>query len=164
MVFLKFQLSCRNQKGVDPSLRTRVKIAVLGSCGCGKSRLVEQFTQGIFEFKYDPTVEEIYHKTMEMDGRQYLLEIIDTAGTEAFVAMRDLHFKNAQGFVLVYSILAQSTLDGLNDLREQILRVKDTNSVPMVLVGTKLDLEDHRVITREQGEGLASKFGGCAFF
>lgn len=41
--------------------------------------------------------------------------------------MRDLYMKNGQGFVLVYSITAQSTFNDLQDLREQILRVKVTN-------------------------------------
>lgn len=33
----------------------------------------------------------------------------------------------------------------------------------MVLVGNKCDLKDQRVITHEQGESLARKFGGCTF-
>jgi hypothetical protein len=37
--------------------------------------------------------------------------------------------KNGQGFVLVYSIIAQSTFNDLPDLREQILRVKDKDDV-----------------------------------
>ena len=41
--------------------------------------------------------------------------------------MRDLYMKNGQGFVLVYSITAQSTFNDLQDLREQILRVKVRN-------------------------------------
>lgn len=53
-----------------------------------------------------------------------MLEILDTAGTEQFTAMRDLYMKNGQGFILVYSITAQSTFNDLQDLREQILRVK----------------------------------------
>lgn len=43
--------------------------------------------------------------------------------------MRDLYMKNGQGFVLVYSITAQSTFNDLHDLRDQILRVKDTSDV-----------------------------------
>lgn len=39
--------------------------------------------------------------------------------------------KNGQGFALVYSITAQSTFNDLQDLREQILRVKDTEDVSM---------------------------------
>jgi GTPase SAR1 family protein len=52
--------------------------------------------------------------------------------------------KNGQGFVLAYSIIAQSTFNDIPELREQILRVKDAETsagkVPMVLVGNKCDL------------------------
>jgi GTPase SAR1 family protein len=48
---------------------------------------------------------------------------------EQFTAMRDLYMKNGQGFVLVYSITAQSTYNDLVDLRDTILKVKDTIDV-----------------------------------
>jgi len=138
------------------------KIVVLGSGGVGKSALTVQFVQGIFVEKYDPTIEDSYRKQVEVDGQQCMLEILDTAGTEQFTAMRDLYMKNGQGFVLVYSITAQSTFNDLQDLREQILRVKDTDNVPMVLVGNKCDLEDERVVGKDQGSNLAHMFG-CTF-
>jgi small GTP-binding protein len=138
------------------------KIVVLGSGGVGKSALTVQFVQGIFVEKYDPTIEDSYRKQVEVDGQQCMLEILDTAGTEQFTAMRDLYMKNGQGFVLVYSITAQSTFNDLQDLREQILRVKDTDTVPMVLVGNKCDLEDERVVGKDQGSNLAHTFG-CTF-
>lgn len=77
--------------------------------------------------------------------------------------MRDLYMKNGQGFVLVYSITAQSTFNDLQDLREQILRVKDTDDVPMILVGNKCDLEEERVVGKDQGPNLARSFNNCAF-
>nr|XP_023659918.1 ras-related protein Rap-1A-like isoform X2 [Paramormyrops kingsleyae] len=92
-----------------------------------------------------------------------MLEILDTAGTEQFTAMRDLYMKNGQGFALVYSITAQSTFNDLQDLREQILRVKDTEDVPMILVGNKCDLEEERVVGKEQGHSLAQQWNHCAF-
>ena len=66
--------------------------------------------------------------------KETLRESIANAGLlhfiqEQFTAMRDLYMKNGQGFVLVYSITAQSTFNDLQDLREQILRVKDTSDV-----------------------------------
>lgn len=100
---------------------------------------------------------------------------------EQFTAMRDLYMKNGQGFALVYSITAQSTFNDLQvkfhdnvslwwklsmccqDLREQILRVKDTDDVPMVLVGNKCDLEDERVVGKDQGLNLARQFNMCSF-
>lgn len=52
---------------------------------------------------------------------------------EQFTAMRDLYMKNGQGFVLVYSITAQSTFNDLQDLREQILRVKVSVIFPCIV-------------------------------
>eukprot|EP00069_Balaena_mysticetus_P022451 bmy_14381T0 len=157
------------------------KLVVLGSGGVGKSALTVQFVQGIFVEKYDPTIEDSYRKKfccsnmvkgmwlsremkqVEVDAQQCMLEILDTAGTEQFTAMRDLYMKNGQGFALVYSITAQSTFNDLQDLREQILRVKDTDDVPMILVGNKCDLEDERVVGKEQGQNLARQWNNCAF-
>lgn len=138
------------------------KLVVLGSGGVGKSALTVQFVQGIFVEKYDPTIEDSYRKQVEVDANQCMLEILDTAGTEQFTAMRDLYMKNGQGFVLVYSITAQSTFNDLMDLREQILRVKDTDDVPMVLVGNKSDLEEERVVGKDQGHSLSKQFN-CSF-
>uniref|UniRef100_A0AAV2LZP8 Ras-related protein Rap-1b n=1 Tax=Knipowitschia caucasica TaxID=637954 RepID=A0AAV2LZP8_KNICA len=148
--------------GVVATMR-EYKLVVLGSGGVGKSALTVQFVQGIFVEKYDPTIEDSYRKQVEVDGQQCMLEILDTAGTEQFTAMRDLYMKNGQGFALVYSITAQSTFNDLQDLREQILRVKDTEDVPMILVGNKCDLEDERVVGKEQGQNLARQWSNCAF-
>ena len=120
------------------------KIVVLGSGGVGKSALTVQFVQGIFVEKYDPTIEDCYRKQVEINGQQCMLEILDTAGTEQFTAMRDLYMKNGQGFVLTYSIVSHATFNDLLELRDQILRVKDSLDVPMVLVGNKCDLGKFR--------------------
>ena len=76
--------------------------------------------------------------------------------------MRDLYMKNGQGFVLIYSITAQATFNDLADLHDQIVRVKDSPDVPMILVGNKCDLEDERVVSKDQGQQLARQFN-CAF-
>ena len=77
--------------------------------------------------------------------------------------MRDLYMKNGQGFVLVYSITSLATYNDLAELREQILRVKDANQVPMCLCGNKCDLDDDRVVSKEQG-AMAAQQWGVSFF
>merc|ERR1711991_1063768 len=44
----------------------------------------------------------------------------------------------------------------------QILRVKDTDNVPMILAGNKCDLNDQRVVSFAQGDNLSKEFG-CNF-
>jgi len=47
--------------------------------------------------------------------------------------MRDLYMKNGQGFILVFSITSQATFNDLMELRDQILRVKDSEKVNIYL-------------------------------
>ncbi|CAH8503839.1 unnamed protein product [Heterobilharzia americana] len=91
-----------------------------------------------------------------------MLEILDTAGTEQFTAMRDLYMKNGQGFVLCYSVTSQSSFNDLIDLHQQIQRVKDVPNVPLILVGNKCDLEEERVVGRDQGQLLSRRLN-CTF-
>lgn len=37
------------------------------------------------------------------------------------------------------------------------------SQVPMILVGNKCDLEDERVVGKEQGQNLARQWNNCAF-
>ena len=78
--------------------------------------------------------------------------------------MRDLYMKNSEGFVVVYSITSQATFNDNADLYEQLCRVKDEDDVPIVLVGSKCDLEDERVVGRDQGVNLAHHWGSHCFF
>ena len=78
-----------------------LKLAVMGSGGVGKSAITVKFVQGIFIDKYDPTIEDSYRKQMMVDTTHHIVEILDTAGTEQFSAMRDLYIKNAEGIILL---------------------------------------------------------------
>ena len=61
--------------------------------------------------------------------------------------MRDQYMRTGQGFILVYAITSRSSFDEIASFREQILRVKDKDKVPMIIVGNKSDLEAERQVT-----------------
>ena len=81
---------------------------------------------------------------------------------EQFSAMRDMYMKSGLGFLMVYAINAQATFNDLTEIRDRLLRIKDTTNVPMVLVGNKNDLEETRQVSRDQGQATARQFN-CAF-
>ncbi|KAJ5754564.1 ras small monomeric GTPase [Penicillium manginii] len=145
-------------------------IVVLGAGGVGKSCLTEahaltaQFVQNVWIESYDPTIEDSYRKQIEVDGRQCILEILDTAGTEQFTAMRELYMKQGQGFLLVFSITSASSLNELSELREQIIRIKDDEKVPLVIVGNKSDLEEDRAVPRARAFGLSQNWGNAPYY
>jgi len=138
------------------------KVVVLGSGGVGKSALTVKFVSGTFMEKYDPTIEDFYRKEIEVDSAPSVLEILDTAGTEQFASMRDLYIKNGQGFVIVYSITSLQTFQDIKPMKEQIIRVKGTDHIPMILVGNKADLEHQREVPIKEGETLAQQWE-CPF-
>ncbi|RVE67367.1 hypothetical protein OJAV_G00102400 [Oryzias javanicus] len=133
------------------------KVVVLGSGGVGKSALTVQFVTGTFIEKYDPTIEDFYRKEIEVDSSPSVLEILDTAGTEQFASMRDLYIKNGQGFILVYSLVNQQSFQDIRPMRDQIVRVKRFEKVPLILVGNKVDLESEREVAGSEGRALAQE-------
>lgn len=67
--------------------------------------------------------------------------------------------RTGQGFLIVYSITSKSSFDEVTQFREQILRVKDADKVPMVIVGNKCDLESDRQVSLVEGRDLAKSYG-----
>jgi small GTP-binding protein len=65
--------------------------------------------------------------------------------------------RTGDGFVLVFSVIDRKTFEEINEFYEQILRVKDTDAFPMVLVGNKCDLESERVISQEEAKNFAKE-------
>eukprot|EP00301_Raphidiophrys_heterophryoidea_P014663 c23101_g1_i1.p1 GENE.c23101_g1_i1~~c23101_g1_i1.p1 ORF type:complete len:207 (-),score=53.89 c23101_g1_i1:252-809(-) len=139
------------------------KLVVVGGGGVGKSALTIQLIQNHFIEEYDPTIEDSYRKQVTIDSEPCLLDILDTAGQEEYSAMRDQYMRTGQGFLLVYSITARPSLDEVSGFRDQILRVKDSDNVPMVIVGNKADLEPDRQVQTHEGRELAKGYGASFF-
>ncbi|EHB11220.1 Ras-related protein M-Ras [Heterocephalus glaber] len=84
-------------------------------------------------------------------------EVLDTAGQEEFSAMREQYMRTGDGFLIVYSVTDKASFEHVDRFHQLILRVKDRESFPMILVANKVDLMHLRKITREQGKEMATK-------
>ncbi len=116
-------------------------------------------------------IEDCYRKSMEVNGEHVVIDILDTAGTEQFSAMRDMYMREGEtarppgpllrlnivpgdGFVFVYSIVAYSSFNELLDIHEMLDRVTEGANKPVMLLGNKADLEAQRMVTRESGRQM----------
>ena len=93
-----------------------------------------------------------------VDDEVALLDVLDTAGQEEYSAMREQYMRTGEGFLLVYSITSRQSFEEIQTFEQQILRVKDKDYFPIILVGNKCDLEGERMVSREEGQALARKF------
>lgn len=72
--------------------------------------------------------------------------------------------KSGQGFLLVFSITSLSSLTELFELRDQIVRIKDDERVPLVIVGNKSDLEEDRAVSRARAFGVSQSWGNAPYY
>ncbi len=105
---------------------------------------------------YDPTIEDSYTKLCGVDGIPARLDILDTAGQEEFGAMREQYMRAGHGFLLVYAINDRQSFNEVGKLHTQILRVKDRDDFPIVLVGNKADLETQRQVPRSEASAFCA--------
>ncbi|KAK3707490.1 RAS1 protein [Vermiconidia calcicola] len=138
------------------------KLVVVGGGGVGKSCLTIQLIQSHFVDEYDPTIEDSYRKQCVIDDEVALLDVLDTAGQEEYSAMREQYMRTGEGFLLVYSITSRQSFEEMVTFQQQILRVKDKDYFPIIVVGNKCDLESERQVSTEEGRQLARSFG-CNF-
>jgi len=54
--------------------------------------------------------------------------------------------RTGEGFLLVYSITSRNSFEEINTFHQQILRVKDQDSFPIIVVANKCDLEYERQV------------------
>ncbi|XP_050679605.1 ras-like protein 2 [Leptidea sinapis] len=138
-----------------PNQAQTYKLVVVGGGGVGKSAITIQFIQSYFVTDYDPTIEDSYTKQCVIDDVPAKLDILDTAGQEEFSAMREQYMRSGEGFLLVFSVADHASFDELFKFHKQILRVKDRDEFPMLMVGNKADLEHQRVVTLEEAQSLS---------
>jgi small GTP-binding protein len=135
------------------------KIVLAGGGGVGKSSLTIRACFDQFVEEYDPTLEDSHQLTLKLDDdRVERVSILDTAGQEEFSALHDQWWRGGDGFVVVFSITDAGSFEEAQAFRESILRSKDEDTVPMVLVGSKSDLESERAVPRQDAEALANEW------
>ncbi|VDO24487.1 unnamed protein product [Brugia timori] len=124
-----------------------LRLVVVGGGGVGKSALTIQFVQRHFVMDYDPTIEDSYTKQCFVDDDVCKLEVLDTAGQEEFSTMREQYLRSGNGFLLVFSVTDRNSFEEAIRLYKLILRVKDRDEFPIILVGNKADLDSDRLVS-----------------
>uniref|UniRef100_T1II42 Uncharacterized protein n=1 Tax=Strigamia maritima TaxID=126957 RepID=T1II42_STRMM len=139
------------------------KLVILGAGGVGKTSLVMQFVDGIFSFSYKPTVEDYYRHTLQLpNGLFQTMEILDTAGSHHFPAMRELSIRSSRAFVLVFAVDNEQSFHEVVNMWALVKKIKGDADIAVILVGNKVDLEANRQISSESAVKFAKDEMRCS--
>ncbi|KAJ6328309.1 hypothetical protein OIU76_006065 [Salix suchowensis] len=121
---------------------------------------------------YVPTVFDNFSANVLVDGQTVNLGLWDTAGQEDYNRLRPLSYRGADVFILAFSLISRPSYENVSKKWVPELR-HYAPSVPIVLVGTKLDLREDRqflldypgacTISTEQGLELQKQIGALAY-
>ena len=140
------------------------KVVMIGAGGSGKTALVNRFLTQKFSEEYIVTIgSQFAVKTVAVDasnGRSVVVKLLvwDLAGQQRFDFIRGSYYRGSKGALLVYDTTRKSTWI---ELPKWIKETEDAlgERIPIILLANKVDLDDHRIISREMGEQFVEENG-----
>lgn len=136
-----------------------LKICSAGSYQVGKTSLIRRYAEGKFIHDYLPTIGvDITTKRINVDNHQVKLVLVDTAGEEYFGRIRKTYFEGAFGCIIVFDITRYDTFEDLERWISDFRSVAGEEAA-LAVIGNKVDLEDLRCVTYDQGKKVADQYG-----
>jgi Ras-related protein Rab-6A len=135
----------------------KLKLIVVGNQGTGKSCILNRFVNETFEENYQATIGlDFQSKNVTIHDQDVRLILYDTAGQEKFRSLIPMYIREAQIILLIYDITDRESFDSMPKWIQEVLQVKNSEAV-FVLIGNKIDLEDKRQISSEEGKKFAEE-------
>ena len=134
-----------------------IKAILVGRSGVGKTNLINVCVGQAFNSESKPTnCASLLQKHLEIDNLDYVINLWDTMGQEAYKGISKLFFREAQIVFFVYDITSK---DSFNSLEEWIQMANDTINGEYIsgIVGNKNDLYLQAEVTEEEGKKYAEE-------
>jgi small GTP-binding protein len=141
------------------SAEYRFKIVMLGDGAVGKTALTVRFTQQHFQSDYKRTIgSDFAIKKVEMPEKDatVTMQVWDLAGQPRFEVVRQGFYRGARGGLLVYDVTRRRTFLNIKNWKNECFKNLG-REIPLIVVANKVDLEDSRVVTTEEGKEWAEK-------
>ncbi len=135
-----------------------IKIVTLGDSMVGKTSILYRYFDNKFEEKQFATI-GIDSKTKFIKVRDASVKVLvwDTAGQEKFRNIAKQYYQGADGVLLVFDVCDRKSFEKIEYWLKELKDNKKIDSLYLVIVGNKIDLEDKRVVAREEGEKYANE-------
>ncbi|OHT00329.1 GTP-binding protein ypt1 [Tritrichomonas foetus] len=132
---------------------------IIGDSCVGKSCLLIQFADQTFSENYVSTIGVDFKiRTLEIDSRSIKLQIWDTAGQERFHSITSNYYNGSHAIAIVYDVTNRESFDNVSKWISDVNNLANEHVCKM-LIGNKVDLEEKRVVSFEEGQKMADSLG-----
>ncbi|EFP85420.1 hypothetical protein PGT21_008746 [Puccinia graminis f. sp. tritici] len=137
-----------------------LKLLLIGSSSVGKSSLLLRFTDQVFLSAEESSATigvDFKFKLIDHKGKRYKLSIWDTAGQERFRTLTSSYYRGAQGVLLVYDVTNRASFESLPSWFSELdTFAHSPQDVVRVIVGNKVDKDESRTVSTDEGRAFAS--------
>jgi small GTP-binding protein len=133
------------------------KILIIGNASVGKTSLLRRYVNGMFDESTIMTIGvDFFTKEIGCNNAKCLLQLWDLGGQERFRYLLDNFVMGARGALLLFDLTGMPLIE---DILEwvNIARLHDLN-LPILLIGTKLDLKDLIAVDDEEALNIKNTF------
>lgn len=135
------------------------KYIIIGDPSVGKSNLLMKFAHNKFTDEYQATIGvEFGAKNIEINDQIFRIQIWDTAGQENFRSITRAYYKNSVCAMVVYDVTCRQSFENIQNWIEDV-RNQSPKTVLIILLGNKIDLDDDRKVSYDEGNEFATKNG-----
>ena len=138
------------------------KICIFGDGGVGKTTLLNRYLTGLFKDDSGITIGVDFHlKKLDIEGKRISLQIWDFAGEDRFRFLLPSYIMGASGGIFMYDITRYSSLKNFQDWLSVVDKgsIGEPERIPILMVGSKLDLKDRRAVSSQDALELAKSNG-----
>ncbi|XP_029447554.1 GTP-binding protein GEM [Rhinatrema bivittatum] len=141
--------------------KTYYRVVMIGEHGVGKSTLANIFAG--LNTDCDVLGEDTYERTLMVDGESATIILVDMWENKSGDDwMQDHCMQVGDAYLIVYSITDRASFEKASELRIQLRRARQTEDIPIILVGNKSDLVRCREVSVAEGRACAVVFD-CKF-
>ena len=134
-----------------------IKYIIVGNAYVGKSNIIYRFVENKFSENYKATINlDFSYKNMKINDKIFRIQLWDTAGQEESQSISRGYYKSGACALVVYDITDRETFNNVSSWVEEC-KNNGPSTITLVLVGNKIDLEDKRQVTYEEGEDFANR-------
>ena len=129
------------------------KVVVIGDSSTGKTSLINQFVNRRFAQDFKPTVgTDFSSKPISIGEEVVMCQLWDTAGQERFRSLAKMHYRGSEVVIVVFDITSSETFENVEEWVSEFkstCNVDEQERFPVFIVGNKTDLEDERMVQRQ---------------